>query len=447
LIAHALSSPHAVWAHPSMAEAPLFGMAADCVQVVDKQMTEVLHVSYTVGADDTALVQGDIAVPDAKTHQFFAFRGALLAHDFGEELFPFAPPGAASIVLPSWITNADVKRAARATNTLDGTAFSEADIPAGAVLDAEPTLAGSYLRVTADDARVPITLAQSLAGVDWALADVDPGLYTFAGYVFSPPYNGWAPRAQLIEIVDGSAAGPVANIERIEGGLFPYQGRKVRGCVATPEGSQLKGWFTVVDRPESGWIEWLPSEAVTSGPLSLCFRDPRPELTGSVRLRFDLTAPDGTTRSFYSPDTVAALPGSGACAEGEDVCCPAGTEVARTPPSRCSSGACARDAGAVASDGATSPNAGPAASAGARAGATGQDRGTDPQDPGSEEGSGCTIARSAPHRSSLAVALWIASGLTFAGTRLTRRRRHRKTAHAAQRGAEGPGCGHVDAGD
>jgi hypothetical protein len=426
-----------------MAEPPLFGLAADCVQVVDKQMTEALHVSYTVGADDTALMQGDIAVPDAKTHQFFAFRGALLARDFGQELFPFTPPGAPSVVLPSWITNADVKRAARATNTLDGTAFSEADIPDGAVLDAEPLLSGSYLRVTADDARVPITLTQSLAGVDWTLADVEPGLYSFAGYVFSPPSNRWAPRAQLIEVVDGSAAGPVANIERIEGGLFPYQGRKVSGCVATPGGSQLQGWFTVVDRPDSGWIEWLPSAAVASGPLSLCFRDPRPELTGSVRLRFDLTAPDGTTRSFYSPDTVAALPGSGACVEGEDVCCPAGTEVAPTPSSTCSSDACTRDAGIEADAGAISPDAGASDVAGAGSGATGQDRAVDSQVSGQGNPSSCTIMRAAPYRGSFAIVLWIASGLAFAGARLTRRRGHRKTANAAQRSAESSGGGHA----
>lgn len=414
-----------------MAEPPLFGMAADCVQVVDKQVHDVLHVSYTVGADDTALMQGDIAVPDAKTHQFFAFRGALFPHDFGEELFPFQPPGAPSTILPSWITNADVKRAAVATNTLDGTAFSESDIPAGAVLDADAVLDGMYLRVTGDDARVPITLTQSLAGVDWPLAGVAPGLYTFAGYVFSPPYNGWSPRAQLLEIIDGSAQspGPVANVARIEGGLFPYQGRKVQGCVAAPEGSQLKGFFTVIERPESGWVEWLPSAAIASGPLDLCFRDPRPELTGSVRLRFDVSAPDGTTRSFYSPDTLSALPGSGACVTSESVCCPPGTELAPPPPPTCRSAAsCPQDAGAELGDAAVmDPNAAHADPADAASGPSGEDGASDHGETGSGAPSGCAVGVPVAPRCSAVAPSWIAFVLTFARARLTRGRRHRKT--------------------
>ena len=47
---------------------------------------------------------------------------------------------------------------------------------------------------------------------------------------------------------------------------------------------------------------------LATGPIDLCFVDPQPQLTGSVRLRFDLVAPDGTARSFYSPDTITTLP-------------------------------------------------------------------------------------------------------------------------------------------
>jgi hypothetical protein len=421
--------PGAAFAHPAAAEPPLFGVAEECVEVVDKQAQKMLHVAYNVALDDTALTQGDIVLPDAKTHQFFAFRGALLPHELGYDLFGFAPERDAPVVLPEWISSSDVKRAAQATNTLDGTAFSENDIPEGAVLDANAQLADTYVRVTADDARVPITLTQALDGVDWQLTDVAPGLYTFAGYIFSPPYNAWAKRAQLIEVVEGTDPGPAAQLEPIEGGLFPYQGRIVRGCVAAREGSTVRGSFLVLERPEAGWIEWLPSTAITSGAIDLCFRDPRPELTGSVRLRLDVSSAAGGTRSFYSPDTVTVLPGSGHCTPSATVCC--APETTPTPCDPNDDGA-----GCVGDAGGGPPGAADAAiddlaqtDADLVSGAAGESR--ELRDGGSSSGAanddaGCAVraptgAQGAASR--IALVLW----LVFALTRLTRARPHRTT--------------------
>lgn len=403
-------------------------MPAGCVQIVDKQQTNVLHVPYNVAFDDVALMMGDIALPDAKTHQFFAFRGALLGNDLGHDLYAFAPPGQPPVQLPSWISNADVKRAAQATNTLDGTAFSEKDIPEGKVLDANPQLKDAYLRVSADDARVPITLAQAQKGIDWPLADVALGLYTFAGYIFSPPYNGWAPRAQLIEVVDGSEPGPGATLESVEGGLFPYQGRTLRGCIAAPEGSHVSGAFSVLERPEHGWIEWLASEPIRADALALCFRSPRPELTGSVQLRIDVTTPDGTTRSFYAPDTITALPGSGVCTPSDSVCCPPGSPV---DPCATDAATCAeRDAGALAPDaavgGAHGVDAG-AAAHGARDAAGDGGDGDAGHANARERSADCALhAPTGAHGRSgdWGLALCLAAGVL----RLTRRRRHRTTA-------------------
>jgi hypothetical protein len=41
----------------------------------------------------------------------------------------------------------------------------------------------------------------------------------------------------------------------------------------TPEGSQLNSWSTVLEHPDAGWTQWLPSSAIAAGPLDLCFRD------------------------------------------------------------------------------------------------------------------------------------------------------------------------------
>jgi hypothetical protein len=433
-----------VLAHAAAAEAPLFGLAGQCVQVVDKRAQDVVHVAYNVAFDDTAFMQGDIMLPDAKTHQFFAFRGALFEYDFGYELYPVEPERDMPVLLPLWISSSDVKRAAQATNTLDGTAFSESDIPEGAVLDANVQLKDTYLRVSADDARVPITLAQALKGVDWPLADVPPGLYTFAGYIFSPPYNGWSPRAELIEIVDGAEPGPAAALESIEGPLFAYQGRVVRGCVSAPAGSQIRGSFTVLERPESGWMEWMPShELAPGGQLELCFHDPHPELTGSVRLRIDVTAPDGTMRSFYTPDTSTVLQGRGRCTPSATVCCPEGSQDVPDPCAAPDAPAsCAPRDGSAGPAGAPDAGSVPAMLARHDSGAGASGEHADASTTGPDDEGGCAVRAPLGAQSaagSHAFVLWLA----FTLVRLTRGRRHRTTAVAVQSGAGRPVRGHA----
>ena len=72
--------------------------------------------------------------------------------------------------------------------------FSEADVPSDSVLENDARLSGLWWPITGAGARVPITMAQAQKGVTWDITAIPAGLYTVAGYVFSPPYNGWSIR-------------------------------------------------------------------------------------------------------------------------------------------------------------------------------------------------------------------------------------------------------------
>ena len=209
----ALSSPRSAHAHPAPAEAPDFGMPAACISVVDKAQGS-LDIAYTLAMDDTTFGPLDIPMPDAKTHQFFAFAGAMFSDATAYQLAPFDPAVTDPIELPLWINENDVMRAAVASADVTGAMFSPADIPQDDMLAKNAALTGRFMRITADDARVPITLAQAKTAVHWDLSGVAPGAYTFAGYIFSPPYNGWAPRPGLVKVKDAQHDVPAAVIIR-----------------------------------------------------------------------------------------------------------------------------------------------------------------------------------------------------------------------------------------
>jgi len=315
-----VTCPSIVYAHAAPAVPPEF-VPGDCITVVDKSTQSSFDLSYTIAFDDVVFGPGDIQLPDSKTHQFLAFATGVSPRGFEYDVNRFDTPGADPIPLPKWITVDDVKRAASAAGGVDGTTFTTADVPQGAVLDGMPELEGRWYRITPDDARLPITMEQAKSAVRWDLSDVPPGLYTIAAYVFSPPFNGWAIRPGLIKIVDGPDAAPAVVIDQVREFVFAYQGRQVKACIDALDASRIRGYMRVEERPEAGWIEWLKDTPVDGDSLSLCFHNPRPELTGSVRLRFDIVDPKGRMTSVYSSDTITALDGDGECVPSDTLCC------------------------------------------------------------------------------------------------------------------------------
>jgi hypothetical protein len=387
------------------------------VTVVDKDRDPSLAIPYTVRMDVTTLSQGDIPVPDANTYQFFAFLGGVFTHSAGYQLLPFQPPDAQAIDLPAWITADDLRRAAKASQTAEGVLLSESSIPPSQVLADNPLLSSLWLRINPDDARIPITTEAAARGATWELHDVAPGSYSLATYIFSPPNNGWALRPGVVKVVDADHNAPAGVVENISETLFSYQGRRVRACLDVPAGTRLSAWFEVEERPEVGWTQWIEERDVSSGELELCFHNPNLDLTGSVRVRLELTAPDGSATTLHTPDTLTSLAGSGSCGASDTLCCDFASGAA---------GASGGDAGT--------------GMAGAR-GRTPVDFGvTHPSDSG-----GCSAVRTAHAASAPGAAIAALSALLYAlGMRVRFSRRARARRLRSKSGSarlEAPRCG------
>lgn len=350
----------------------------ECIVVIDLASTTTLHVAYAVPEDDVEPDLEDIPLADTKTHQFFALRGELVPDGQGHLFFPVDAALDDGIAMPIWVTVDDVKRAAAARASA-GTAlpFSEADVPPDSTLEGNTALAGEYLRITADDARVPITMEQAALGFDWDLTGVPPGLYTVAGYIFSPPANGWSPAPGVVKLRDADVDPPAATFEAAGGLLFSYQGRPLSGCVDAPDGSSLAIDFHVVEHPEEGWLPIVADAPVEGGRFEHCFAAPA-GVSGSARFRVTVTAPDGSVVRAYSSSTTTLIAGSGTCEASDTVCCDGVMPAAHGPDAGTDAGGAPFEPTAVAGGaaaGAAAGGAAPAGAAGAAGGAAADDGG------------------------------------------------------------------------
>jgi uncharacterized protein (TIGR03382 family) len=332
-LALATTAPGSARAHPEAALSPEFATSG-CIQRVDLRETQKLPLPYTVAYDDVDFTEGDIVLPDAKTHQFFAFRGAVAPYLLGSQLFPFAEESAAVRVLPEWITTDDVGRAAAASNAMDATGFIAEQVDVTDVLQQRDDLAPFWLRITPDAGRVPIRIERAELGLAWDLSGVPPGAYQVAGYVFSPPYNAWAARPGVIKLVDGTRDFPALALAAIDGTVYGGQGRRVSGCIDAPEGTELAASFRSEDQPGQPWQPLADAPQVQDGKFSFCFRSPDRELSGVLRIRVQATAPDGTQAFAHTPDTLVLVATPANCTPSESVCCaekPAGMEPEPPP--------------------------------------------------------------------------------------------------------------------
>ena len=268
-----------------------------CLQTVSKG--EVLHIEYSVAFDDTELTADEL--PDSRRQQFLAF---------SKQRFDFA--------FPLFVSQADFDRAeANGDITRE---FGPEDV----LETSTEWPAATWLRITPDDPRVPITAAQAAMGVDWDTSDVSPGTWLVAGYTWEPENNLWSPRFGAVRVEDPGdpdAAGPTVFLPRADGLVADRsEPLVVSGCVQAPAGSTLTAyWGTIegVDEPE--WVPFLEDEPVESGELSLEFL--APAAAGStVKLRLEITDSAGRGYVAYTPTTIAVVGTSPADGGGGEDC-------------------------------------------------------------------------------------------------------------------------------
>jgi MYXO-CTERM domain-containing protein len=258
-----------------------------CVQTVQKG--DVLHIDYAVPLDDTELTDDEL--PDSRRHQFFAF---------AQQRFDFR--------LPLWINQSDYDRA-----EANGDVAQYADAP---ILESDASWpAGTWVPITPDDPRLPITMAQAAMGVDWDTTDAPPGTWLVAAYTWEPEQNLWSHRFGAVRIVDAAdpdATGPTVMLQ-LESSPIVNVGDAYAptGCVEAPAGSTLTASWGLVDGAlEPQWVPFVEDVPVETGPLDLELVPPA-EAVGSVKLRVEITDPEGRSYVAYSPAVIGVLGSAG----------------------------------------------------------------------------------------------------------------------------------------
>ncbi len=256
-----------------------------CTTTVDRAQDPVFHIAYDVPFDDVDRSPDEVS--DGRTHQFFAFRRQFRT-----------PP-------PNWITWDDVMRAEAAPAT------DPADVTDDEVLETSSAWDPSdWVRITPDDARLPITKAQAAMGVDWDTTGVPEGTYVVAAYTFDPVLNLWSLRPGVVRVLDdASAPAPppaLALVSSSPSGVVEAGTEvTVDGCVAAMDGATVTlsvGFLAGVEQPV--WTDLDPVPAGPEGAASYAFTVPEPP-GASGRLVVRATVEDPMGRSY-----VAYLPGA-----------------------------------------------------------------------------------------------------------------------------------------
>jgi len=289
-------------ANGSKPRVPVVWSEGPCATVVDRSATTTVHFDYIVPYEDLGELTSD-EVDDSRTHQFFAFTR-----------LDYAAFGTAQ-QLPPWIGRADIDRAA----VVDPEVVPENVEPIDVLGTTTRFAADEWLRITADDARVPISDAQALLGVDWDVTEVPSGVYTIWGYTWEPLTNVWAGRQGFVKVVQSTAqaaeVGPaiallIDNSEVTTGEPYPVQ-----GCADVPAGSTVTIEWGVVDGPdEPQWAVLIEEAPISTGALALTIELPAEVVDGQpgqtlARLRATVTDPRGKQHVAYSPGSYKVIAG------------------------------------------------------------------------------------------------------------------------------------------
>jgi len=271
---------------------PVVWTDAPCMQIVDRSTAPFVHLEYMVPSEENGERTSD-EVGDSRTHQFFAFAA---------QKFEAAPP--------RWVSQADIDRASRVDPMVIPSAIDPEDVLATTSRWHED----EWVRITADDARVPITLDQAAMGVQWDVATVRPGTWLVKGYTWEPVINLWAVRWAAVKViasaVEADGAGPSVLLLPEEVQIETGVEHPVPGCIDAPVGSTLTLEYGVVEGTiEPQWQVVEQDMDVATGVLDLPFVPPA-QLAGMlVRLRATITDPTGSSYVAYGPNALPVVQG------------------------------------------------------------------------------------------------------------------------------------------
>jgi hypothetical protein len=284
-------TPRASAANGSKPRTPVNWTQGECATIVDRSTTTTVHFDYTIPNEESYMRTED-EVDDSRTHQFFAVR---------KQDFEGVPP--------LWISQADIDRAKLVDPEVDPTLIQPHEI-----FDVTDRFApADWVRITPDDARVPITYEQAAMGVDWDVANVEPGTYEIWGYTWEPLGNLWERRGGFVKVIASADArvdaGPSISIAKEEAIITAGAAYTLPGCADVSPGSTVTvEWGKRVGTPEPQWEIASEDEPIESGPLTIEFVPPDEAGDSSIAIRATVSDAQGRTYVAYAPAAIQVRP-------------------------------------------------------------------------------------------------------------------------------------------
>jgi hypothetical protein len=231
---------------------------------------------------------GEDEVSDSRRHQFFATCRQRPRNQ----------------LLPNWISDDDVQASAQVETCceidmmtmtcVDGEMcplVDPATLSADDVVETNDTWKECIVPINGAGDRLPITVANANAGIDWDTTDVAPGVYQIEGYTWEPPFNVWKTRPGFVKVVDapedadlypGVAITQLDDADLGDGIIDGCEAITISGCVDAGDGAFLdvfwsasqagvpNAWHRIVENEpvmgSSFEIQWEP-DALPDGPV------------------------------------------------------------------------------------------------------------------------------------------------------------------------------------
>ena len=254
--------------------AVIFDDVGACALTVDRSEDPTLAMTYSIAMED--LPNPDHDLPDAKTHQFIAVCRSWSTRE---------PP-------PRYLAVDDLQRSINI-------GYEE---PA-ALEDPESTFEtsivweGCWRRITADDARLPLTPEAALDGVVWDTTEVEPTAWFPVGHTFDPPWNVWKRAPYAVRVEDDLVTPtepPVVVVPDLPKVVEHDESIVLSPCVAARGPVSVALRYATTAEP-SGW-KVLDTTSVDADDPSVTFEFSAPEESWGQALLISVAIVDGDER-------------------------------------------------------------------------------------------------------------------------------------------------------
>lgn len=254
--------------------AVIFDEVGTCALTVDRSTDPTVMMTYSIAMEDLPNPEHDL--PDAKTHQFIAVCRSWSTRE---------PP-------PRYLSVNDLQRSI----DIGYEEVSRLEDPES-TFETSIVWENCWLRITEDDARLPLTPDAALDGVIWDTTGVETTAWFPVGHTFDPPWNVWKRAPYAIRVEDDLAApidDPVVVVPDLPKVATHDETIVLSPCVAARGPVTLELRYATTTAP-SGWKVLATKTTETDDP-SVSFEFSAPEESWGQSLLISVAIVDADQR-------------------------------------------------------------------------------------------------------------------------------------------------------